>query len=82
MRDLAAAPFHKGVVLAVAAHKVKVRAALGKTPAALPRDFVVAGDLLDQLDDPAAQFAVLDLHERLGQRQSIGRSQKVGDISR
>jgi hypothetical protein len=54
MRDFPAAPFHKGVVLAVAAHKVKVRAALGKTRAALALDFVVAGDLLDQFDDPAA----------------------------
>ena len=30
---------------------------------------VLARDLLDQIDDAAAQLGVLDAHERLGQRK-------------
>ena len=42
----------------------------------------VAGDLLDQIDDAPAQLAVFDAHERLGQRQTVGSGEKVGDVSR
>ena len=41
-----------------------------------------ACDLLDQIDDPAAQLGVLDAHEGLGQREAIGGRQEVGDIGR
>src|SRR5665213_2730520 len=40
------------------------------------------GDLLDHLDDAAAQFGVLDLHERFGQRQAVRGGQKVRNIGR
>jgi hypothetical protein len=32
---------------------------------------VLPGDLLDEIDDTAAQFGILDAHERLGQREAI-----------
>src|SRR5712671_3480608 len=48
-----------------------------------PRSGLVgAGDLLDQIDDSAAQLGVLDAHEGLGQRQAVGGRQEVGDIGR
>ena len=65
---------------------VKMWAAVGKRVAvrqraAEPRSvLVVAGDLLDQIDDAAAQLGVLDPHEGLGQRQAVGGREKIGDI--
>ena len=35
-------------------------------------------DLLDQIDDPAAQLGVLDPHEGFGQRKPVGGRKKVG----
>ena len=79
-----AAPFHVGVFLAVAASEVKVRAGVGS---GLNLDepgtnLFVARNLFDQIDDAPAQFAALDFHERLGQRQAIGSGEKVRHIGR
>ena len=43
---------------------------------------VVGRDLLDQIDDPAAELRVLDAHEGLGQREPVRGRQEVGDIGR
>src|SRR4051812_24351703 len=43
---------------------------------------VAAGDLLDEIHDAPAQLGIFDLHERLGQRQAVGRRQKLGHVSR
>ena len=63
-------------VLAVSRSPVKVWAAVGRTlrlvlQACRRLTVLVVHDLLDQLDDTAAQFGVLDPHESLGQRQSV-----------
>ena len=45
-------------------------------------ELLLAGDLFDEIDDLAAELAVLDAHERFGQRQTVRRGEKVGDIGR
>src|SRR5664280_693330 len=42
----------------------------------------ISRNLLDQFDDAAAQLAVLDLHERLGQRETVGGGEEVRHIGR
>jgi hypothetical protein len=38
---------------------------------------VLAGNLLDQIDDAAPQFGFLDPHERLGQREPLRCGEKI-----
>ena len=41
---------------------------------------IFAGDLLDEIYDPAAQLCVRNAHERLGQRQAVGGRKKFRHI--
>ena len=41
---------------------------------------VVARDLLDKLDDASPQPWVLYPHERLGEREPVGRGEEVGNV--
>lgn len=43
--------------------------------------FVAAGNLLDKIDDAPPQLRVTDAHEGLGQGQTVGSGEKIGDIS-
>src|SRR5262245_59778528 len=61
------------------------RTACFRTPMSRPSTSLkslalLAGDLFHQIHDPAAQPRVLDVRERLGQRQAIGARQEVGDV--
>jgi hypothetical protein len=42
----------------------------------------LAGNLFDQIDDAPAQLAILDAHERLGQRKAVRCGEEVGHVSR
>ena len=60
---------------------VKMWAAVGCAVGRKRRQAVVfAGDLLDQIDDAAAQLGVLDAHERLGQREAVGGREEIRHV--
>jgi len=46
------------------------------------RSVVVAGDLLDQLDDGTPEHGLLDPHERFGERKSVPRGEEFTDVTR
>jgi hypothetical protein len=46
------------------------------------RSIVLGDDLLDELDDAAAEPGIFDEGERLGQGQTVGRGEEFGDVIR
>jgi hypothetical protein len=59
------------------AESVDVRSLQDATPSV-----VIADDPLDQLDDAAPERGILDLHERLGKRQSVRSREEVAHVTR